>query len=150
MEISLILILGVSLSFAALLYYVFVVKRQLDIGARGVAAMIAILVIITPILLMVLFNQSGAEQRLKKLGFNPHPDFTASVGVATGMGENPIWLFSTNAKTETIVKFYKSKDNHHGWSLISESYNRLVFVKKDKKISISVSNENVYFTLMPE
>ena len=150
METSLILILGISLSFAALLYYIFIVKRQMDIGSKGVAAMIVILVIITPIILMVLFYQSSAEQRLKKYGFNPHPDFTGSVGIATGSGENPIWLFSTNAKTESIVKFYKKADNHDGWLLMSENSNRLVFVKKDEKMSINLSNENVSFTLFPE
>ena len=150
MQTSLILILGISLSFAALLYYVFIVKRQLDIGSRGVAGMIVILVIITPIILMVIFNQSGAEQRLKKYGFNPHPDFTGSVGIATGSGENPIWLFSTNTKTEFIVKFYKQADNHDGWVLISENNSRLVFVKKGKKMSINISNKNVFFTLFPE
>ena len=116
METSLILILSISLSFAALLYYVFIVKRQLDIGARGVAGMIVILVVITPILLMVIFNQSGAEQRLRKYGFNPHPDFTGSVGIATGSGKHPIWLFSTNAKTESIVQFYKETTMMDGHS----------------------------------
>lgn len=150
MQTSLILILVFSLSFAALLYYVFIVKRQLDLGGRGVAGMIVILVIITPIILMVIFYQSGAEQRLKKYGFNPHPDFTGSVGIVTGLGENPIWLFSANTKTEFIVEFYKKTDNHDGWVLISENNSRLVFVKKDKKMSIIISNENVLFTLFPE
>ncbi len=150
MEISLIIILSFTLLFAVLLYYVFIVKRKHDLGARGIAGMIVMIAIIAPILLMVLFNQSGAEQRLKEMGFNPHPDFTGSIGIATGSGENPIWIFSTNAETESIVHFYKERDNHDGWSLISENHNRLFFIKKDKKMSISVSNKKVFFTLIPD
>ena len=150
MESSLILTLGLSLLYAASLYYIFIVKRLRDLGSDGVAGMIVILVVITPIILMVLYNQSGADQRLKKYGFNPHPDFTSSVGIATGSGEHPTWLFSTNAKIESIVEFYKKLDNHKGWLLISENNNRLVFVKEGEKMSININDENIVFTLYAE
>ena len=150
METSLILILGISLFYAALLYYLFIVKRLKDLGSQGVAGMMVILFVIAPIVLIVVFNQSGAEQRLKEYGFNPHPDFTSSIGVATGSGENPIWLFSTETKTESIVQFYKKAENHDGWLFIRENNNGLVFVKKDKKMLINISNENVSFTLFAE
>ena len=150
METSLFLILGLSLAYAALLYYIFIVRRQSDIGSLGVSAMMVMLFIITPIMLMAVFSQSGAEQRLKEHGFSPHPNFTGSVGVATGEGENPIWVFSTDTNMQSIVKFYKKPGNHDGWLLVSESNNRLVFVKKDQRMSINISSKNVAFTVFPE
>lgn len=150
METPLLLILGACLSFAALLYYFLIIKRETDLGWRGRSGIFVIIFVITPVLLIVLFNQSGAEDRLRKTGFNPYPDFSSSVGTATGTGEKPIWLFSTDSKADSVLLFYKEEKNHHGWSLIAEDHNKLVFEKGRQTMSIRIDNGNVLFSLGPD
>ncbi|PHS32974.1 MAG: hypothetical protein COA95_01245 [Methylophaga sp.] len=106
------------------------------------------LFLIIPILLIVLYGQFGAENRLIKIGFKPHPSFSGSVGVATGTGKNPIWVFSTTAETSSILQFYKDPSNHDSWSIKTENTNGLVFEKGSKNISILISNGNVVFSLI--
>lgn len=148
METSLLIILGSCISFSALLYYFIFVKRESDLGWRGRAGIFSILFIITPIILIVLFSQSGAEDRLRKIGFEPHPNFSGSVGIAVGTGKNPIWVFSTDGDSNSILQFYKVHENHGDWSLLTESQNELVFEKEHQKMSIHIGDGNVVFSLM--
>lgn len=106
------------------------------------------LFVIAPIILMVLFGQFEAENRLLKMGFKLHPSFSGSVGVATGTGKNPIWVFSTTGETGSILQFYKDPSNHDSWSVKTENTNGLVFEKDSKKMSILIGNENVFFSLI--
>ncbi len=148
MDMSLFAILGFCWSFAALLYYFLFVKKVIDIGGRGRAGIFAILFVITPILLVVLLDQSGAEGRLNKIGFAPYPEFSGSVGIATGTGLNPIWVFSTDAETASVIQFYKVRVNHGEWTLVAESRDGLKFEKDDQYMSIHVGDGNVVFSSM--
>lgn len=148
MELSLILILGSCILFAAVLYYFLFVKREADLGERGKAGIFTIFFVIAPIILIVLLMQFGAESRLEKLGFKPHPSFSSSVGAATGVGENPIWIFSATGNPDSIFQFYKDPRNHAGWSLQAENTNGLVFRKDKNKMSILINNGDVVFSLV--
>lgn len=147
MEHFLLIILGVILLDVALLYYMFIVKRYQDLALQGRASIFIQLFVITPVILIVLLNQSGAEYRLNKAGFNPHPEFCGTVGVAAGMGENPTWLFSIDSDIASTIQFYRDRKNRKGWTLSSENKNMLVFIKDDKKMSILINSENVAFSL---
>lgn len=147
METSLLLTLGACLAFAALLYYFFFIRRETDLGARGKAGIFIIICVITPILLIILLDQSGAEDRLRETGFNPYPDFASSVGAATGTDKNPIWLFSTGGNADAVFRFYKEKKNHRGWSLVAEEPGELVFNKGRQRMSIRIDDGNVLFSL---
>ena len=105
---------------------------------------------IAPIIATTLYYQSGAEDRLQKSGFTPHSSFESSVGVATGTGDNPIWMFSTNSDKQTIVDFYKQEQNHQDWKLTGEDAKWLIFTKEDQKMRINISNNTVLFMIAPQ
>ena len=150
METSLLVILIFCLSFAALLYYVFIFKKEMDLGDQGKAALFTTVFVILPILVIVIWNQFESKDRLSEIGFTPYPEFVSSVGVATGAGNNPIWVFSTEDDENSILQFYKISENHTGWSLVSETPNSLVFKRKNQKTTIHVGNGNVFFSLQTD
>ena len=73
METSLLTILVFCLSFASLLYYVFIVRNEVDLGARGKSGLFTILFVILPVLVIALWNQLESKDRLSEIGFNPYP-----------------------------------------------------------------------------
>ena len=149
METSLIITLGFCLSFAALLYYVFVVRNAMDLGDRGKASLFTTLFVILPVLVLVLWNQSESKDRLSEIGFTPYSGLISSVGVVSGGGENPMWMFSSEDDENVILRFYKHSENHAGWSLVSETQRSLTFERGKERITIHVGQGNVVFSLRP-
>ena len=150
METSLLIILIFCVSFAALLYYVFIFKKEMDLGEQGKAALFTAVFVILPILVIVIWNQFESKDRLSVIGFSPHPGFVSSVGVASGAGKNPIWVFSIEDDELSILQFYKNSENHSGWSLVSESHNSLVFRRGNEKTTVHVGNGTVVFSMKPD
>ena len=86
MNPTLITLLVTVLALAGLLYFVFVVRRQPDLGGRGLAGLTVLMFILAPVLLIVLWLQSDSAQNLSDSGFVSHPALVSSMGVATGVG----------------------------------------------------------------
>ena len=149
MEESLLSILVFCLSYAAALYYSIFVRRETRLGSWGKSGLVTLVFVITPVLVMNLWNQSEAESRLERLGFNPYPGFVSSSGIATGSGKAPIWVFSIEGYEGSVLQFYKKDENHVGWSLMSESDMSLIFERGSEKLSVFVGSDNVVFTLKP-
>ena len=150
MDTSLIITLSLLLLFAWALYYYLFIKRESDFFYLGKSGLFLIMFFIAPIIATTLYYQSGAKDRLQKTGFTPHSSFEASVGVATGTGDNPIWMFSTAFDKQIIIDFYKQEQNHQGWKLTGEDEKWLIFSKKDKKMRINVSNNTALFMIAPQ
>lgn len=150
MDSTLIAILVGGLSFAALLYYVFFIRRETDLSGWGTSGLIAMLFVIAPVIIMALWSQSGAESRLNELGFEPHPGFVSSVGIATGTGRNPTWVFSTDAEAQAIMDFYRQHQNRDGWSLAAERQSSLTFTKAHERMTVHVSEGSVIFALQQD
>ena len=150
MDTSLIITLAGLLLFAWALYYYLFIKRESDFFFLGKSGLFIIMFFIVPIIATMLYYQSGAKDRLQKSGFTPHSSFKSSVGVAAGTGDNPIWMFTTEFDKQAIVDFYKQKQNHQGWKLTDENKKWLIFSKKDKKMSINISNNTALFMIAPE
>lgn len=148
METSLLALLVCLLLFAGVLYYIFIIKQANDLGAGGKSGLFSILFVLAPLILIALWSQSGSEERLSQIGFKPHPSFISSVGAATGSGDNPLWMFSTNADPNSIFQFYKLPENHGDWSMVSESADNLIFTKGEKRFSIFVAKDSVVFTML--
>lgn len=150
MELSLFVILVFCVSYAALLYYFIVIRREAQPLPWGKSGIVTLSFVITPVLAMILWQQSQAESRLEKLGFNPYPGFVSSNGIATGSGQAPIWVFSIAGHEGSVLLFYKKTENHAGWSLVSESQMSLTFERANEILSVFVDAHNVVFSLKPE
>ncbi len=150
MDTSLIITLIGLLLFAWALYYYLFIKRQSDFFFLGKSGLFIIIFFIAPIIATTLYYQSGAKDRLQKSGFTPYSSLGSSVGVATGTGDNPIWMFSTKSDKQAIVDFYKKEQNHQGWKLTGEDEKWLIFTKEDQKMRINISNNTVLFMITPQ
>ncbi|MFQ5917747.1 MAG: hypothetical protein ACE5I0_08065, partial [Candidatus Binatia bacterium] len=82
--------------------------------------------------------QSGAENRLARVGIVPHPSIEETVGVAMGVGDNPIWMFTVDAPAESIADFYRTEANRQGWNLTNDSPTMLILNRGEKKMVIGV------------
>lgn len=149
MDFSLLAILIFCVSYAALLYYIIFVRREARLGPWGRSGLVTLLFVITPVLVMVLWYQSGAESRLERMGFTPYPGFVSSSGIAAGQGKAPVWVFSIEGHEGAVLQFYKRDENHVGWSLVSESEMGLMFARGDERLSVYVGADNAVFTLKP-
>lgn len=136
-------------SLAALLYYVVIVRQERDLGGWGISSLFALIFVITPILLMALWSQKGAEDRLLEIGFKPHPSFDSSIGIAAGVGENPTWIFSTTAAEGVLIDYYKDRENRGTWRVSSENEGGLLFEKGRQRMTLFVGGGNVVFSLQP-
>ena len=150
MDISLIITLSALLLFAWALYYYLFIKREPDFFFLGKSGLFLIVLFIAPMIATALYYQSGAKDRLKENGFTPHTSFESSIGVATGTGDNPIWMFSTELDKTSIIGFYKQKQNHQGWILTGEDDKWLTFTKNDKKMRININNNTALFIIGPQ
>ena len=137
------------LALAGLLFYVFIVRREPDPGGRGMAGLITLLFVLVPVLLITLWLQSDSAQRLSDTGFVPHPALVSTVGVAAGVGENPVWVYSIAGDPRDIVQFYRDAGNHPGWQQVSDSENMLIFETDDRRMSLFVSDNSAIFALHP-
>ena len=150
MDTSLIITLSALLLFAWALYYYLFIKHERDFFFLGKSGLFLIMLFIAPMIATTLYYQSGAKDRLQKSGFTIHSSFESSIGVATGTGDNPIWMFSTELDKASIVNFYKQEQNHQGWQLESEDEKWLTFIKKDKKMRINISKDTALFVISPK
>jgi hypothetical protein len=91
-----------------------------------------------PCLIIALWLQSGAKERLARTGFVPHPSIKESVGIATGIGKNPTWTFKTEESDKSIADFYRLEKNRKGWKLANNRSLMMIFEKDKKKMVIGV------------
>jgi len=150
MELSLIIFLIICAAWAALLYYIFIIKKAPDLGAGGRSGIVVFTFVLIPFLAIVLWSQSGSDDRLAELGITPYPGFVSSVGVATGTGTNPTWIYEVTEEEGTLLDFYKNPDNHQGWTIVSGSGMGIALERGAKKLTIQVNGDKVFFTLYRE
>lgn len=79
------------------------------------------------------------ERDLRIKVFTPHPALEGSIGIASGPGKNPIWLFSINTKPETVINFYRISRNRKGWTLTNETGHGITFERKRSITTGSIS-----------
>ena len=86
-----------------------------------------------PSLIIVLWVQSSAQERLAETGFIPHPAIEETVGLTAGFGKNAKWAFKTDAAKDSIFNFYRDEDNSLDWELINEKSDVLILRKGIRK-----------------
>lgn len=149
MDLALIVLLGFCLVLAALLYYVIFVRREKRLSPWGMSSLLALLFIVIPVIMIALWYQSGAGHRLEQLGFQPYPGLISSSGIATGTGKAPIWVFSIEGDDAPVLQFYRQRENHKGWSLVTESHYGLMFKREEEVLTLLVGDGKVVFSLKP-
>ena len=147
MDLALLLILAFVLAYAGLLYYFIYVKKQPTTGPWGKSGIFISVFIIAPIIIIVLWFQSGAKGRLQEKGFTPHPGLNSISGIATGTGDSPTWVFSTDDSESSITEFYLQEHNRDGWSLVSDNQSLLLFEKGNEVAQILVGDGDVIFSI---
>ena len=129
------------------LYYLVFIKKERYLLPGTVGGIIFIIFVLVPIIIIVLYFQFTASSKLQALGFTPHPNLTSSMGIASGQGDKPIWVFSYSDHDENIIDFYRVQKNSVGWILDHEEANKLVFLKDNKKMNITSDNKTIVFSL---
>ncbi len=148
MDLSLIALLAGCLLLAGLLYYVIFVRREHPVSPWGKSSLVTLVFLLIPVLLIALWYQAGAQDRLVQIGFTPYPGFVASSGVATGLGERPVWVFSVDGGAEPVLEFYRRPDNRKGWVLVSDGRSLLLFEREGKSVAVSAVADSVAFTML--
>jgi Ca2+/Na+ antiporter len=126
--------------YAILCFYLGFIAKGILYTYSQYAFFVLVLFLI-PFLLFVLWNQSKAQERLCNIGVIPHPSIKHAVGMSTGTGIDPVWLFEVTASTDEIVDFYHRKSNVPDWELISKGSLVLVYKRGTKKLMI-IAGEN--------
>lgn len=147
MDQALIYFLIGCLTWAALLYYLFVIRKAPDLGAGGKSALVVLTALLIPLIGFALWNQNESHARLEKLGFPVYSGFESAVGVATGAGPEPTWLYALRTSPSAVLNFYRRPENHSGWALVSETSSSLEFKRETRKMRLEVSNGNAAFLL---
>ncbi len=147
MDETLIYFLIGCIAWAALLYYIFVVRKAADLGAGGISALVVVSAVLIPVLGLALWSQSQSFSRLEDLGFEIHEGLDSSVGVATGTGAEPTWLYSLSTSGSAVLDFYRRPVNHKGWTLTSDTSESLVFERGESKMRLQIRNGNAAFLL---
>ncbi len=114
------------------------------------AGLVVLMFLLAPVLLIVLWLQADSARKLSDAGFPPHPALGSSMGVATGVGENPVWVFSIEGDRAAIVQFYRDPANHLGWRRVSDSKDMLIFESDGRRMSLFVSDDSAIFALHPD
>lgn len=148
MDKTLIYFLGVCIVWAALLYYIFVIREAWDLGAGGKSAIVVLTALLIPLLGLALWNQNESYTRLEELGFAVYQGFENNVGVASGSDPEPTWLYSLSTAPDAALDFYRRPENHSGWELTSETSESLVFERGVWKMRLQVSGGNAAFLLI--
>ncbi len=148
MDPVLIALLIFSLLLAALLFHFTRSTVNVDPVPWVRTARFLILAVMIPIILTTLLLQAGAEQRLENTGFKVHPALNSSAGLSVGLGENPVWVFSSTASAESIRGFYEQPENRSGWMPAIYTGNALLYKQDGFSMSILVDGEQVVFALL--
>ena len=146
MEISVMALAIIFIILAIYCYYAGFVKRDPYTYWIAQGGFVFSTFFMIPFLLIVLWLQSTATDRLtKKTGVVPHPSIVESVGIATGIGNNPTWIFKVKASPEEIMTFYGHENNRPGWNPVSDNrvIKMLVFKRDKQRISISIYEDRI-------
>lgn len=147
MDQTLIYFLIGCIVWAALLYYVFLVRKAADLGAGGKSAFVVVSGLLIPLLALALWNQNESHARLQEHGFAVYHGFENAVGVAAGAGSEPTWLYALSTPSDAVLEFYRRPENHSEWQLVSETPDSLAFERGVQKMTLRVSDENAAFLL---
>lgn len=101
-----------------------------------------------PAMLLVLWSQAGAVDRLAATGITPHPDIRSSIGAATGHGLGPTWVFRMNDDFLDVKAFYETPGNRASWDLVADSASMVLLKRGETRMAITLSQSGRTPTLI--
>lgn len=99
------------------------------------ASFLSVAFLLLPALVVILFYQSSAKDRLLQTGFVPYPEITETVGISFGTGSNPTWIFKVKTD-DGIEEFYLDESNRPGWSFVKSGENVSIYQKGNSKMMV--------------
>ena len=142
MQDSIIIILSGCIILAAYGFYAGFIRREPLTDWKARAGFVFLVSVIIPLLIIVLWLQSGAKGRLARTGFVPHPSVEESVGISVGIGKRPTWVFKFHASEKSIADFYRLEENREGWNLTNNNP-LMMILKKDKTTMVIGVNKGL-------
>lgn len=100
------------------------------------------------VILILLWQQHTAIDRLSRIGITPPPSIIESVGTGTGLGDQPLWIFRIDATSEDISAFYRDEKNRKGWTIADDMPVMMILKKKDRKLTIHFPLEEINPTII--
>ncbi len=154
MEPTLIYLAIACTALAGLFYYFGFIRRDKPVYWISQSSFIALVFLVIPVLVVVLWQQEGALERLSERGITPHPAIDGSVGVTAGQGAQPVWVFETLSDSRVDLSFYADESNRKGWA-IRQMNEMMVIMSKDEMImTIMTTNSSrdnhISYTLRDE
>ena len=137
MQTSLVYLFFFCLFMAALTFYIGFIRPPKVMAWLAQAAFLMWMFLLTPVLGYVLYQQSGAIDRLESTGFKAHPAIIESVGIANGLGAEPTWLFKIEDDLMEIMDFYRLAESHPGWEMLGESKTVLTFERGSERMTLA-------------
>lgn len=151
MQPELIVLLIFVLLLAAVGYYFGFINPPRMLAWLSQASFVTGAFLLAPVLIIVLYLQSGAGGRLLELDIVPHPALNHAIGIAVGIGDEPVWLFESDLAAESILAFYRVPGNRPGWEIESDSRVMLVLTREHRELVVSAvdswTNAVVSFSL---
>jgi hypothetical protein len=120
-------------------YYFGWVRPPKVLAWQSQATFVIMSFLILPLLAYTLYLQVGATGRLLNTGIKPHPDILHAVGISTGTGDKPTWVFQVSSPGSTDLDFYKSPENRQEWNVSSQNDSMVRLEKDDSKMTIVMS-----------
>ena len=117
MHPDIIYLLVACIGFAILGYYLGFYRPTEPFEWYSQAMFFGMTFLLIPMLTWVLWYQAGAINRLTQTGITPHPTIEYSVGVTSGQGKNPTWVFETLPNTKVNLDYYTQESNRKGWAI---------------------------------
>jgi hypothetical protein len=147
METTLIILVSFCTLLAAQGYYFGFKKPPPVLAYLQQTTFVVMTFILIPFLLIVLWLQWGAKDRLAETGILPHPSITEALGIAVGVGANPIWLFEVEASASAVADFYRATTNRPGWNLTTDTHILLILRRGSEKMVVGISEKQGSSTL---
>lgn len=98
---------------------------------KAQASFLAVVVLLIPFLGGTLVAQARAQERLRALGVEPHPELRHVVGWAMGIGSQPVWLFRAEGDPASLLEYYLNPETRTGWEVQSHAPGLGVFLERE-------------------
>jgi hypothetical protein len=71
--------------------------------------------------ILLLVSAQAFWYRLEAIGVKPHPAVKHAVGIATGRGENPVWVLSLDKDAVQVLDFYRKALADSPWQVSEDN-----------------------------
>ncbi|NNE36638.1 MAG: hypothetical protein HKN13_15500, partial [Rhodothermales bacterium] len=138
MDPILIVLLFAVVIFAAVLYYLYIVRGWYDWANRAKASIVVLIGVLATVLAITLWQQHEARDELAAYGISIHPELGSSVGIATGsIASGTHWVFRFEGGRSALLDYYRDPRHRPGWVIAEDNDVLLILIREDRRLTIS-------------